>query len=286
MRKILTLLLAFALIHPAAHAERAPRPISTDNRIKQFSYTPNQVFEVRGTYGFVMSIEFADNEDMKGVFVGDSVAWQIAPRPPKGNRLFLKPMEDNANTNLTVVTALPDGTQRTYLFSLGTAKKQTDTTFSVRFVYPRNDAFASLQPDQTGKTEKSVEGGRGAGGSPSGVYMYSNSYSVAGTDAAKRAIRLRSVHDDGQFTYFRFEPGSDIPGIYVVGADGYESTVNQRREGDYMVVEKVSAKFTLRRDALYLCIRNDKRALEDKTAPSRITTGNTNTNSSLMFGAH
>ena len=283
MRKILTLLLALVVIHPAAFAEQAPRPISTDNRIKQFSYTSDQVYEIRGTYGFVTSIQFADNEDMRGVFVGDSVAWQIAPRPPKGNRLFLKPMEDNAVTNLTVVTALPDGTQRTYLFSLGTAKKQADTTFSVRFVYPRNDSFAILPPDRTGKTEKSTVSASGTGAPPSNVYLYSNSFSVSGSDAAKRAIRLRSVYDDGQFTYFRFEPGSDIPGIYVVGADGYESTVNQRREGEHMVVEKVSAKFTLRRDALYLCVRNDKRAKEDKSAPDRIAT---NTDSSLMLGAH
>jgi type IV secretion system protein VirB9 len=254
MHKLFPFFLAAALISAPALAERAPRAISSDSRIKQVAYTPDQVFEVKGTFGFVTTIQFADTEDMKGVFVGDSVAWQIAPRPPKGNRLFIKPVEENAVTNLTVVTALQDGSQRTYLFELSTGKKTKDTTFIVRFVYPRMDAFAFEAPATT----------PAAKGASTSAPKRNADYGVSGSTDARMGIRLRSVYDDGQFTSFHFEPGSDIPAIYVVEANGTEATVNQRREGDALVVEKTALGFTLRRGDLHLCVRNNKRTAEDK----------------------
>ena len=204
---------------------------------------------------------------MNGVFVGDSVAWQIVPRPPKGNRLFIKPVEENAVTNMTVITTLQDGSQRTYLFQLRSAKKTSNaTTFIVRFVYPRADAFEIPAAASVSTTKKTI--------AAAPQNKYNTDYAVSGSDAAKMGIRLRAAYDDGEFTSFRFEPGSDVPVIYVVEADGTESTVNQRREGDHLVVEKTASNFTLRRGDLYLCVRNNKRTAEDKARHARIGSPN------------
>ena len=199
------------------------------------------------------TIQFEDGEDMKGVFLGDSIAWQVVPKPPRGNRLFLKPMVPDAITNMTVVTD-----KRTYLFQLSDAKaKRVKPTYIVRFVYPRYDQ----QSFQSGEAVRSAALNNIA------AKAVNTNYSVAGKDGAKRSIRLKTIHDDGQFTYFRFDDGSDgLPGVYVVQADGTEATVNQRREGDYLVVEQVANNFTLRRGSLHVCVRNNKRIAEEAQA--------------------
>jgi hypothetical protein len=87
----------------------------TDNRVKQVPYDPNQVYELVGTYNYQTSLEFEADEMVKVVALGDTIAWQtILFR----NRLFLKPVEENADTNLTVITS-----KRTYYFQLSSTKK-------------------------------------------------------------------------------------------------------------------------------------------------------------------
>ncbi|WP_033483256.1 TrbG/VirB9 family P-type conjugative transfer protein, partial [Xanthomonas citri] len=79
-----------------AHAAKLPHSLVTDDRVKQVPYDPNQVYEIVGTYGYQTSIEFANDETVKVVTLGDSIAWQTVPYQ---NRLFLKPVEPNAATN-------------------------------------------------------------------------------------------------------------------------------------------------------------------------------------------
>jgi type IV secretion system protein VirB9 len=48
------------------------------------------------------------------------------------------------------------------------------------------------------------------------------------TSGDKSSIPLNRVFDDGQFTYFMFDPNAEIPSVYAVGPDGTESIVNTR----------------------------------------------------------
>lgn len=69
--------------------------------------------EIVGTYGYQTSIEFAQDEKLRVVSLGDTIAWQTVPyqdRPP------LKPVEPSAATTLTVLTD-----KRTYYFTLTSA---------------------------------------------------------------------------------------------------------------------------------------------------------------------
>ena len=93
--------LAVALALPA-HAARTPNSLSTDARIRQVQFDPNQVYEVTGTYGYQTTLEFGAGEAVVGWAVGDSIAWQVRHDPGKPNKLYLKPTEANAATNLTV----------------------------------------------------------------------------------------------------------------------------------------------------------------------------------------
>jgi len=226
---------SMSLASASAYAAKTPNPLVTDSRVRQAPYDPNQVYEIVGTYGYQTSIEFASDETVKVVTLGDSIAWQTVPYQ---NRLFLKPVEPNAATNLTVITD-----KRTYYFKLTSAKSRASQTFLVRFLYPNS---------RTGM----YGGGAGVSRSTSGFDPARLNLGYA-TSGDKSAIPLTRVFDDGQFTYFLFEQNAETPAVYTVGPDGTESIVNTRREGAYLVVERTASLFTLRNGNAHLCVQNN-----------------------------
>jgi type IV secretion system protein VirB9 len=231
---------------PAAHAAKFPNPLVTDNRVRQVAYDPNQVYEIVGTYGYQTSIEFAADEAVKVVTLGDSIAWQTVPYQ---NRLFLKPVEPNAETNLTVITD-----RRTYYFKLISGKGRATQTYLVRFIYP--SAMQSLGTTGGARGAGAGSGSQGGNRSASTIDLARKNidYSISGETSA---IRLSRAFDDGQFTYFQFDRNAEIPSVYTVGPDGTESIVNIRREGPYLVVERTAGRFTLRNGDAYLCVQNN-----------------------------
>lgn len=226
--------IAFSWAIAPAHAEKTANSLITDFRVKQVAYDPNQVFQVIGIYGYQTSIEFAADEVVKVVTLGDSLAWQTVPYQ---NRLFIKPVEPNASTNLTVIT-----TKRTYYFNLSSSKSTDATTYLIRFIYPNN----SIQMPSAGSAELTA--------SKESDYSYKNmDYWVAGD---KKSMGLKQVFDDGEFTFFKFDRNAEIPAFYIVRPDGTEANVNYHREDDYMVIERVGSLFTIRNGDMHLCIQN------------------------------
>lgn len=109
--------------------------ITTDKRIRTYIYSPDEVFLVVVHYGFQSHIEFAKNEEIQSITLGDSYAWKITPM---GNRLFIKPMEKHIHTNMTVITS-----KKTYQFDIVAKELKTgydsDLMYVVRFYYPKNN---------------------------------------------------------------------------------------------------------------------------------------------------
>ena len=232
-----------------AMAAKTPQSLSTDSRVRHVMYDPNQVYEIIGTYGYQTSLEFAQDEEVKVVSLGDTIAWQTVPY---NNRVFLKPVEPRAATNMTVIT-----NKRTYYFMLSSSKLSKETTFLVRFKYPQSPSPVTAQNPKPKATNTGFD--------PEKINL---DYSTAGH---KHAIPLDRVMDDGQFTFFRFSQNGEIPTIYTVGPDGTESIVNTRREGAYVVVERTSGLFTLRNGNNYLCVKNN--ANRDETSPEQPISG-------------
>ncbi|GAB5098056.1 TrbG/VirB9 family P-type conjugative transfer protein [Caballeronia sp. HLA56] len=223
-------------------AAKLPHALVTDDRVKQVPYDPNQVYEVVGTYGYQTSIEFANDEVVKVVSLGDSIAWQTVPYQ---NRLFIKPVEPNAATNLTVVTD-----KRTYYFKLTSSKARMTQTFLVRFFYLNSGS------NQNASLSGMAGGGRTDASTSNGIdpARLNIDYGVSGD---KATIPLKRAFDDGQFTYFLFDQNAEIPSFYTVGPDGTESAVSPRREGPYMVVKRTASLFTLRNGDAHLCVQNN-----------------------------
>ena len=112
-RSIFSTALALAMLllsSTSAHAIREPRPTSVDSRIRVLVYSPDDVFKFVGYYGYQASIELGKGEEVVSISMGDTTSWQIVP---SGNRIFIKPMEQDATTNMTLIT-----NKRTYFFEL------------------------------------------------------------------------------------------------------------------------------------------------------------------------
>lgn len=124
-------LLALALTTlPGPAAAQEPRPGVSDPRLKWVVYNEREVIEVLGHYGFQTLVQFGPAEEVTDVSLGDGLAWQV-DIPARKNLLFLKPVEDYAATNLTVLTTRPalDGSgelTRVYVFSLVATVPQVD----------------------------------------------------------------------------------------------------------------------------------------------------------------
>lgn len=194
-----------------------------DPRIQLVDYDPDVVTTIKGQVGYQLMIEFAPEERIENVSIGDSTAWQVTPNR-RANILFLKPVEGSA-TNMTVVTDL-----RRYVFDLAVQPKESliPAPYTLRFVYP---AMALAQPSPSAPPE------------PERPPTVANAaYAITG---ARESSPVR-VFDDGTMTYFEWTEDSALPAIFAVNPDGSESLVNFVVRGRFMVVDQLAPRFSLR----------------------------------------
>lgn len=204
------------------HAAEPPRPGFEDPHIQTAAYDPDRVVLLRGVLGYQLMLQFASDERLENVSIGDSLGWQVTPNR-NANLLFLKPLERNALTNMSVVT-----NQRRYTFELRVLPKGARTAtapYVVRFTYPQVAQAVSPPPPPEPPPEER-----------------NRAYVVAGS-AENTPAR---VFDDGRMTYFAWTAQASAPAIFAVGADGKESLVNYDVRGPYTVVEQLAPRFILR----------------------------------------
>lgn len=111
----------------------AQTPITTDSRIRTLVYNPNEVYEIKFFYNYQSFIEFAEDEEIEMISIGEAFAWRLTPA---GKRLFIRPLEIAAHTNMTIIT-----NKRTYHFDIRSdefhGKADEDLVYTVRFFYPQ-----------------------------------------------------------------------------------------------------------------------------------------------------
>ena len=237
-RALIVSLMALALAAPMAHAEIAPAPGRHDSRIRSVPYQRDNVVTIWGTRGISTVIVFDEGERIETVALGDSLAWQAVPDQSK-RYLFIKPLDKDAATNMTVVTR-----KRIYSFVLRTGGGMHRVVFKVRFTYPDEEADARLMA----KAESLAAFPNKRAAEASGTHNFDYSYK------GHASVKPQIVFDDGTKTYFRF--AGDVPGIFLVNPDRSETLVNYRREGEMIVVDKVAGQWTLRNGDDTACIFN------------------------------
>ncbi|OWV71188.1 type IV secretion system protein VirB9 [Rhizobium sp. R339] len=252
-RFLLPLILA-AGISSAALALETPRGATQDSRIRFVDYQPYNITKVVGTLRSSVQIEFAADEEIAHVALGNSVAWEVAPA---GNILFLKPRENQPVTNISVVTTRRDGSTRSYQMELtvrdGSVEAGQNTYFYLKYRYPaddaerrRQEAAARAQAAQAGEADRVL--------ALHEAYGPRNwRYSAQGS----QALEPQAVYDNGKVTTFAFAGNQEMPAIYMENSDGSESLVPKSVDGDLVLVHAISRKFILRRGGDVLCVFNE-----------------------------
>lgn len=224
-----------------ATAAREPHPIQVDHRVRVIMYQPDEVFKFTGHYRYQSAIEFAPGETIRTISMGDSTAWMLNP---SGHRLFLKPLEQDATTNMTLITD-----QRTYLFELHATEtddiNDKDMTFIMRFVYPESSEGQTVSHYLDSVPNPNFD---------NNPERYNFNYTIAGSEE----ISPIRIFDDGEFTFFQFrDKNAEVPAFFVVDNQGNEAIINYRTRGDYIVIERVSGRFTLRHGGEIVCVFNE-----------------------------
>lgn len=243
-RVILNIFFTFLiLIKPfcVANASQLPRYLGSERKFRSYIYNPNEVYRYLGHYLFQGFIEFEKDENISTITMGDPSQWLFEHL---GNRLFLKPVgEGNSQTNMTVIT-----NKKIYHFEL-TAKEakgidDKDLIFVAKFAYPDDKDKNILQFPKAIKSDIP---------DLTNLNIYNFNYQYTGSPN----IAPIKVFDNGEFTYFQFPRlNAEIPAIFGVDSSGFESIVNYRSAGDYIIVEKVGAQFTLRSGEDIVCVYN------------------------------
>jgi type IV secretion system protein VirB9 len=258
MKHLLTSIAVIASLSGTAYAATTPNSLSADARVKTVPYDENNVVSLTGYYGYQTTIQFNPFEKIQNISIGDSIAWQVVPNKV-GNILFVKPIEERATTNMTVITD-----SRIYNFELtsGLAGSPRDSriTYMLKFSYPAQSVMdfsggeVTLFPGQTlgpyAPKTKISEDGIASAGAPKDLNF---EYSYKG----EPDLSPSAVFDNGEFTYFKFADMDNLPAIFAVDKKRNESVVNYHMEGGYMVIERLSPQFTLRHGEMEACVFND-----------------------------
>lgn len=224
-------------------AIRESRPMPIDSRIRVMVYSPDDVFKYTGYYGYQASIELSKSEDIVSISMGDTTAWQIVPA---GNRIFIKPIEHDATTNMTLIT-----NKRTYFFELYAEEaediRDPDMVFNIRFIYPDEEEEEHL------KTYSMSQKGPDL----SHPEKYNFQYYISGNED----IAPIKIFDDGEFTYMQFrDKNAELPAIFAVDEDLRESMVNYRLDpnnNNLVIIEQVFRKLSIRHGKKIVCVFNE-----------------------------
>jgi type IV secretion system protein VirB9 len=254
----------------------AQTPITTDSRIRTLVYNPNEVYELKFYYNYQSFIEFADDEEIEMISIGEAFAWRLTPA---GKRLFIRPLEIAAHTNMTIIT-----NKRTYHFDIRSdefsGKADEDLVYTIRFYYPQIGQplpippqltvpnVAAKQPSSTSSAPlkpiiKTPIPGANVTKKIPGIIQRNPEgaelnfdYSLAGK--SDNIVPLK-VYDNGTETHFQFANDNlVVPSISLVDPNGNEQQLNYIIRDNYVVIPTVARQFTLRLADSLLCIYNNK----------------------------
>lgn len=228
----------------AAMAQAGPVPVAdkvSDARIRTVIYDDASVFTIRGKVKVQTTIQFADDERIENVAIGDSRAWQVQPNKAQ-SLLFVKPLAVNAVTNLTVVT-----TKRTYLFDLIAAPRNAPL-YVLKFRHPELEKAreeARIAAEEAAQEERANAVELAAANDPYAVSDPATlNFGWAGVGDSK--LLPARAYDDGQALFLTWPAGSAIPVILTMNEDGEEGPVNFVVRGDTLVLDHVPAQIILR----------------------------------------
>jgi type IV secretion system protein VirB9 len=207
--------------------------LANDPRLVEHMYDPNEVVIIHGRATVQATIAFEQDERIENVAIGDSASWQVTPNQ-RANLLFVKPLTEEAQTNMTVVTD-----RRTYLFDL-VASPDAQALYVLRFAYPEEP---EEEPVRLAGAANELE-----------LAAANDPYAIADparlnfewSQQGDADLLPAQAYDDGEATFLTWAAGTPIPAILIKDEYGTEGPVNFAVRGDTVVVDGVPAEIILR----------------------------------------
>lgn len=234
-------LLPIALLYATlGHAQNNPIAYATDARIKHVTYHDNDVIPIQATSLINTQIIFDKEEKIINIEGGDTTGWMVTFHPEVlPNIFFIKPAALNANSNIIVTT-----NRHNYYFHVTSynpvESQASGQTYAVQVEYTASKTPANNKPypkKNISLPPKPLHTNYRFSGSPQLVPLH--------------------VFDDGHFTYFELAENAPVPAIFAVeDKQGKENTVNIRRQGKYLVVQRLAPQFTLRSGVMVTSVFN------------------------------
>ena len=266
--------------------QRAFDKAKPQDNTKIYTWKANTTFQIRLREFMQTIVVLPAGEKISGLVLGDGANFAVKPLPLSNNRFVVWARDPGADTNLSVFGE----TGRIYSFYL--RQDSVESPFVPDLIVYIMDDSLTYNTTQAGQTELGISKGNGSEVQKAGnegakagekvclecnieeypAQQFARDYlrelpQTSGKKAnteyvmskGNRELAPMAIFDDGYFTYFKFGEGNldsiKVPVIYQV-VDGYDSLLNTRVEGGYIVAETTNEKFTIRRGEKFLCIKN------------------------------
>lgn len=228
-------------------AQNNPKAFAQDSRILKVNYQDNNVVPLRGKTFTTTQIILGKDEYVIDTEGGDTAAWMVTSHPALRHIVFIKPTQLGSDSNITLVT-----NKHSYYFHVTSnktlAESEQQRTYAIKFVYPEEElAEARVRAEAAKRAQKEEINPQ------KNPERYNWNYRFSGS------TQLAPLHvfDDGTFTYFEMAKNQAVPAIFAVeDRQGKESTVNIRRSGNYLIVQRIAPQFTLRNGGIVTSVFN------------------------------
>ena len=218
-------------------AELVATPLRGDTRLVQFPFDQDNTYLVLSKPRAVTHLQFAPDEGIQSVAVGDTQNWEINPTKNRKN-IFIKPKFEDQETSLTVLT-----NKRTYQFVLRSTGDGRKWYQRVNFEYSRDlvlemDQGPSPETDAPIVTTKPMAQVPSQPDVPEGIKPENLrfGYEITGDAEFKPSIAF----DDGKFTYIVMpDKLQELPALFSVIDGSQYSLVNYTVKGNRMEVQRL-----------------------------------------------
>lgn len=218
-------------------ARVAPTREGYVNAIQVWPFSEGALYQVYTSPGRVTAIVLQEGEELVTVSAGDTVRWIVGDTTSGSGaaqrvHVLVKPTRTALKTNMVIST-----NRRTYLLELSSTPHAWIA--SVSWDYPKDRMLALQKQAQEAQTAAPVESGLQ-------LEQLRFRYSISGDNPPWKPLR---AFDDGQRVYIQFPAAiaqTELPPLFVVGAQGDAQLVNYRFRSPYYIVDRLFGVAELR----------------------------------------
>lgn len=239
---------------------------------KHYYYQPDKTQRIVARFAMATTLIF--KQPIESYIVGDSTGFQVEELPNKKNALAIKPLLIGIDTSLTVFTK--DSKLHTFFIYSIDYRSGTDPNLIVYINDEEAPQGVTIYDEKDEKLQRDYliikEGFLEIKVKKSEIY---DEY-VQKALEKNEWLMAEEIFNDKQFTYFKYDKDKlpQIPAVFTV-VDRQDSPIETRVIGNYLIVETIAPKFTLRIGESYVCVekideKNMKKYYSDKELAQKV----------------